>query len=69
MKKTISKSLVTLIVLFLTVFSSSGASVPLEWTVNPADYRYDMSLYFNVAFATNGQQVNLSDYEVASFCR
>ncbi|WP_289766693.1 InlB B-repeat-containing protein, partial [Bacteroides acidifaciens] len=67
MKKTISKSLVTLIVLFLTVFSSSGASVPLEWTVNPADYRYDMSLYFNVAFATNGQQVNLSDYEVASF--
>ena len=67
MKKTISKSLVTLIVLFLTVFSSSGASVPLEWAVNPADYRYDMSLYFNVAFATNGQQVNLSDYEVASF--
>ena len=67
MKKTISKSLVTLIVLFLTVFSSSGASVPLEWTVNPADYRYDMSLYFNVAFATNEQQVNLSDYEVASF--
>ncbi|MDE5665096.1 MAG: InlB B-repeat-containing protein, partial [Duncaniella sp.] len=67
MKKTISKSLVTLIVLFLTVFSSSGASVPLEWNVNPADYRYDMSLYFNVAFATNEKPVDLTSYEVASF--
>ena len=54
--------------LFLTVFSSSGAGVtpPPEWTVNPADYRYDMSLYFNVAFASSKQTVDLSQYEIAS---
>ncbi|MDE5752539.1 MAG: InlB B-repeat-containing protein, partial [Duncaniella sp.] len=40
---------------------------PPEWTVNPADYRYDMSLYFNVAFASSKQTVDLSQYEIASF--
>ena len=69
MEKTISRSFITLIMLFLTVFSSSGAGVtpPPEWTVNPADYRYDMSLYFNVAFASSKQTVDLSQYEIASF--
>ncbi len=67
MKKTISNPFVTLIVLLLTVFSSGVASAAGEWTVNPANYRYDMSLYLEVAFAGNEETFDHTRFDVASF--
>lgn len=57
----------TLIVLLLTVFSSGVASAAGEWTVNPANYRYDMSLYLEVAFAGNEETFDHTRFDVASF--
>ena len=53
--------------LFLTVISTVGAKVPTEWTVEPSDYRYDMSLYFNVT--TSIEDLDLSQVQVAAFCK
>ncbi|MDE6096945.1 MAG: InlB B-repeat-containing protein, partial [Muribaculaceae bacterium] len=67
MKKTISNKLMTLIVLILSVFSSAKVNAANEWTVNPANYRYDMSLYFEAQFAKDKTFVDLSKYEVGAF--
>ncbi|MDE5714425.1 MAG: InlB B-repeat-containing protein, partial [Muribaculaceae bacterium] len=67
MKKTISNRLITLMMLILSVFSSAKVNAANEWTVNPANYRYDMSLYFDVAFAKDKIPVDLGKYEVAAF--
>ena len=67
MEKAISKPLIMLIVLFLTVFSSAEAASSPGWTVNPADYRYDMSLYLDVSLDSDGSSVDYSRYDIAAF--
>lgn len=66
MKKTIRNPFVMLIVLVVAVCSLKGAFAS-AWTVNPADYRYDMSLYFELSFGNPAAWDAASDYEVAAF--
>lgn len=51
----------------LFAFLPSKAQATSEWTVNPADYRYDMSLYFDMTLGATGEHVDLGKYEIASF--
>ncbi len=68
MEKAIGNPLKMLIVLILAVLSPAKANAASDWTVNPADYQYDMSLYFNVKFAaTPDVQFNLDKYDVGAF--
>ncbi|MDE6637472.1 MAG: InlB B-repeat-containing protein, partial [Muribaculaceae bacterium] len=57
--------LAPLIVLLMTVCVSAFAGLRDEsWTVNPSDFRYDMSLYFRME---NKDFEDLSAYEIGAF--
>ncbi len=59
------KTLTSLIVLLMTVCASAFAGLHDEsWAVNPSDYRYDMSLYFDM----EGQDFDdMSSFEIGAF--
>ena len=67
MDKTVIKSFITMAITILFAFLPSKAQATSEWTVNPADYRYDMSLYFDMTLGATGEHVDLGKYEIASF--
>ncbi len=57
--------LASLVVLLMTVCVSAFAGLRDEaWTVNPSDFRYDMSLYFRME---NKDFDDLSSYEIGAF--
>jgi len=66
MKKTIVKYRHAIIALIMIVLNGVGASASAPWTVNPSDYRYDMSLYLDVAFTAS--EMDYSLYDVGVFC-
>lgn len=66
MKKTIVRYRHAIIALIMIVLNGAGASASAPWTVNPGDYRYDMSLYLDVSFAASGMDYSL--YDVGVFC-
>ena len=53
-----------IITLLMTVICGVGASALTPWTVNPSDYRYDMSLYLKVALASDEMDYSLYDVGV-----
>ena len=55
-----------IVALLMALFHSVTASAADTWSVNPSDYRYDMSLYLNVSFA-NGDKLDNTQYDVAVF--
>ncbi len=55
-----------IIALLMIVINGVGAFASTPWTINPSDYRYDMTLYLDVKIAS--QQMDYSQYEVAVFC-
>ena len=55
----------SIITLLLILLNGVGAYASIPWTVNPSDYRYDMSVYLDVSFATN--KMDYSKYDVAVF--
>ena len=55
-----------IVALLMALFHSVTASAADTWSVNPGDYRYDMSLYLNVSFA-NGEKLDYTQYDVAVF--
>ena len=57
-------SVVALLLIFL---NGVGAFASTPWTVNPGDYRYDMSIYLDV-LDLNSVKLDYSNYEVAVFC-
>ncbi|MDE6018310.1 MAG: InlB B-repeat-containing protein [Muribaculaceae bacterium] len=65
MRRLKGKMLALLCVLLTTVCVSAFAGLRDEaWTVNPSDFRYDMSLYFKMA---NSDFEDLSSYEIGAF--
>lgn len=65
MRRLNSKALMMLLVLFLsTSLSAEAGTVHDGWTVNPYDYRYDMSLYFNVGLKASE---SMDSFEVGAF--
>lgn len=57
--------LVSAAVLVMTVWVSAYAALKSgSWSLNPADFRYDMSLYFRLA---DRSLEDLDDYEIAAF--
>ncbi|MDE7081968.1 MAG: InlB B-repeat-containing protein [Muribaculaceae bacterium] len=66
MKNSIIRFRYAVIALILTVANGVGALASTPWTVNPADYRYDMSLYLDVSFVASGMDYSL--YDVGAFC-
>ena len=54
------------IVLLMMVINGVGAWASTPWTVNPSDYRYDMSLYLDVYFVAG--KMDYVQYDVAVFC-
>ena len=66
MKNSIIKFRHSIIALLMIVLNGVGAWASTPWTVNPSDYRYDMSLYLDVSFAT--VRMDYSQYDVAVFC-
>ena len=66
MKNSIIKFRHSIIALIMIVLNGVGAFASAPWTVNPSDYRYDMSLYLDVTFAA--AKMDYSKYEVAVFC-
>ncbi len=64
-KRLNSKVLVSLVILLMTVVVSAFAGLKSEsWSLNPADFRYDMSLYFRME---NKVFEDLSAYEIGAF--
>ena len=60
-------SLLAIIIVFMAAMPGVGATASAaRWTVNPADYRYDMSVYLSVSFGSS--YMDYSRYEVAAFC-
>ena len=55
-----------IVALLMALFHSVTASAADTWSVNPSAYRYDMSLYLDVAFAT-GEKLDYAQYDVAAF--
>ena len=55
-----------IVALLMALFHSVTASAADTWSVNPGDYRYDMSLYLNVSFA-NGDKLDNTQYDIAVF--
>ena len=49
----------------MIVLNGVGVFASTPWTVNPSDYRYDMSLYLDVSFAA--VKMDYSQYDVAAF--
>ena len=66
MKNSIIKFRHSIIALLMIVVNGVGALASTPWTVNPGDYRYDMSLYLDVTFAV--AEMDYSQYDVAVFC-
>ena len=50
----------------MIVLNGVGATASTSWTVNPSDYRYDMSLYLDMNFVSG--PMDYSQYDVAVFC-
>ena len=67
MEKAIRTPLMTLVMLILIVFSPASSYAASDWTVSPADFRYDMSLYFKLSSDAVNPPVNQADYEIAAF--
>lgn len=65
MSNTIIKFRYSIITLCMVLLNGVGAFASAPWTVNPSDYRYDMSLYLDVCFAKT--QMDYSKYDVAVF--
>ena len=65
MKNSIFKIRHSIITLIMIVISGVEAFASTPWTVNPSDYRYDMTLYLDVSFASIN--MNYSKYDVAVF--
>ena len=65
MKNPIIKYRYSIIALLMIVLSGVGARASTPWTVNPGDYRYDMSLYLDVSFAAG--KMDYTQYDVAAF--
>ena len=65
MKNSIIKFRHSVIALLMIILNGVGASASTPWTVNPSDYRYDMSLYLDVSFAA--VKMDYSQYDVAVF--
>ena len=64
-RKLKGKTLGALCVIVMSVFLSAFAGLRSEsWTLNPSDYRYDMSLYFSLA---SKEYENLDSYEIGAF--
>ena len=65
MRRLNGKMLMMLIALLLSAYLPAAAN-PLSgvWTVNPADYRYDMSLYFNVNLK---ESESIDSFEIGAF--
>ena len=63
MNNTIIKFRYSIITLLLVLLNGVGAYASTPWTVNPSDYRYDMSLYLDVSFAKT--KMDYSKYDVA----
>jgi len=66
MKITIVKFRYAIIALIMIVLNGVGGYASTPWTVNPSDYRYDMSLYFDVTFSAS--EMDYSLYDVGVFC-
>ena len=64
MKSSIIRHTMAVVALLMALFHSVTASAADTWSVNPSDYRYDMSLYLNVSFA-NGDKLDNTQYDVA----
>lgn len=65
MMKTIINFRNAIIALLMIVLNSAGVKASAPWTVNPGDYRYDMTLYLK-AMLIDGV-MDYSDYEVGVF--
>ncbi|MDE6177397.1 MAG: InlB B-repeat-containing protein, partial [Paramuribaculum sp.] len=65
MKHKIIRYSKSIIALLMIVLCGVGASASTSWTVNPGDFRYDMSLYLDVSFGNVA--MDYSKYEVAAF--
>lgn len=65
MKNPIIKFRCSIVALIMIVLNGAGAYASAPWTVNPGDYRYDMSLYLDVSFKTD--KMDYSQYVVAAF--
>ena len=66
MKSSIIRHTTAIVALIIALFHSVTASAADTWSVNPSDYRYDMSLYLNVTFAA-GEGLDYTQYDVAAF--
>ena len=66
MKSSIIRHTTAIVALIIALFHSVTASAADTWSVNPSDYRYDMSLYLNVTFAA-GEELDYTQYDVAAF--
>ena len=55
-----------IVALLMTLFHGVTASAADTWSVNPSDYRYDMSLYLDVVFGT-GEKLDYTQFDVAAF--
>ena len=66
MKTTIIEFKTAVIALLIALLAGVWANAQTPaWTVNPSDYRYDMSLYLDVTFKS--QPMDYSEYIVAAF--
>ena len=65
MKNLIIKCRYSIIALLMIILNGGAASAAAPWEVNPSNYRYDMSLYIDVAFAAG--KMDYSKYDVAAF--
>jgi len=66
MKETIVKYKNAIIALMMIVLNGVVALASTPWTVNPSDFRYDMSLYLEVSFVAS--EMDYSCYDVGVFC-
>lgn len=65
MKNSIINFRNAIIALLMIVLNGAPALAEAPWTVNPADYRYDMSLYLDVSFIDT--PMDYSEYWVGAF--
>ena len=65
MKNSIIRFRYSIIALLMIVINGVGALASTPWTVNPNDYRYDMTVYLDVKI--DSEQMDYSKYEVAAF--
>ena len=65
MKNLIIQCRYAIVMLVMLTLQGVVASAATPWTVTPSDYRYDMSLYLDVSFTTNG--MDYTQYDFAAF--